>query len=92
MPSIHSEMVEMQAGSRDWAEFAEGVLEKYSYDDSFRLTRKDFMDWVNTPGKGQSASALFQEFEVRFARLSRLGRTSEYKKKENPKRKMKTKP
>ena len=33
------------------------------------------MDWVNNPDKGQNASALLQEFELRFARLSRLDRT-----------------
>ena len=51
-PHIHTEMVEIQAGCRDWAEFAEEVLEKYNYDDSSRLSRKDFMDWVNSPDKG----------------------------------------
>mgnify|MGYP000630293326 FL=1 len=74
-PHIHAEVVEIQAGCRDWAEFAEEVLEKYNYDDSLRLSRKDFMDWVNSPDKGQNASALLQEFESRFARLSRLDRT-----------------
>ena len=62
-------------GYRDWGEFAEEVLEKYNYDDSLRLSRKDFMNWVNNPDKGQNASALLQEFESRFARLSRLDRT-----------------
>ena len=33
------------------------------------------MDWVNSPHKGQNASALLQEFESRFAWLSRLDRT-----------------
>ena len=54
-------------GYRDWGEFAEEVLEKYNYDDSLRLSRKDFMNWVNNPDKGQNASALLQEFESRFA-------------------------
>ena len=56
-------------------EFAEEVLERYNYDDSLRLSRKDFMDWVNSPDKDQNASTLLQEFESRFARLSRLDRT-----------------
>ena len=57
-PLIHAEVVEIQAGCRDWAEFSEEVLEKYSYDDSLRLSRKDFMDWVNIPDNGQNASTL----------------------------------
>ena len=71
-PNIHTEMVEIQAGCRDWADFAEEVLDRYNYDDSLRLSGKDFMDWVNSPDKGQNTSALLQEFESRFAQLSRL--------------------
>jgi hypothetical protein len=33
------------------------------------------MEWVETPGKGRSESALLREFEDRFARLSALDRT-----------------
>ena len=33
------------------------------------------MDWVDSPGKGRNASALLQEFELRFARLSTLDLT-----------------
>ena len=74
-PHFHTEMVEIQAQCRDWAEFTEEVLERYSYDDSLRLSKKDFMDWVNSPDKGQNASALLQEFKSWFARLCRLDRT-----------------
>ena len=66
-PSIHMEMIEIQAGCRNFVDFAVQVLEKYSYDDSLRLLRKDFVGWVNSPKKGQNASALFQEFESRFS-------------------------
>jgi hypothetical protein len=33
------------------------------------------MEWVETPGKKRSASALLRDFEERFARLSTLDRT-----------------
>ena len=75
MPNIHTEMVEIQAGFRDWVDFAEEVLERYNYNDSLLLSRNDFMDWVNIPDKGQHASALLQEFESWFTRLSKLDRT-----------------
>ena len=58
IPHIHTEMVEIQAGCHDWVEFAEEFLERYSYDNLLWLSRKDFMDWVNSPDKGQNASAL----------------------------------
>ena len=61
--SIHTKMIEIQAGYCDWADFAKRVLEWYSYDDSIWLSKKDFMDWVDSSGKGRNASALLQEFE-----------------------------
>ena len=51
-PSIHAEVLEVQAGCRDWADFAERILERYNFDDSLRLSKKAFMDWVDNPGKG----------------------------------------
>ena len=39
------------------------------------LSKWDFMEWVETPGKGRNASALLREFEERFAQLSALDRT-----------------
>ena len=68
--SIHTEVIEIQEGYRDCADFVERVLERYNYDDSLLLSRKDFMDWFNSPSKGHNASALLQEFESWFAWLS----------------------
>ena len=72
---MHMEMIEIQAGCHDWADFAQRVLERYSYDDSLRLSKKDFMDWVENLGKGRNASTHLQEFESRFVRLSTLDRS-----------------
>ena len=33
------------------------------------------MEWIETHGKGRNTSALLQEFERRFARMSALDRT-----------------
>ena len=74
-PHIHTEMVEIQVDYRDWVEFAEEVLERYDYDDLLWLSRKDFMDWFNSPDKGQNASMVLEEFDSWFTRLSRLDRT-----------------
>ena len=61
MSSIHAEVLEVQAGCRDWADFAERILERYSFDNSLRLSKKAFMDWVDSLGKGRNALALRQE-------------------------------
>ena len=31
-PSIHTEVIEVQAGCRNWADFAERILERYNFD------------------------------------------------------------
>ena len=75
MPGIHSEVLEVQAESRTWEEFEGHLLEKYGLDDALRLSKRDFMEWVESPDKGRNVSALLWEFEERFARLSALDRT-----------------
>ena len=40
-----------------------------------RLSKLDFMEWVESPGKGRNASVLLREFEEHFACLSALDRT-----------------
>ena len=49
--------------------------EKYGLDDVRQLSKRDFMEWVETPEKGRNASMLLREFEERFARLSALDMT-----------------
>ena len=41
-PSIHTEVIEVQAGCRDWADFAEQIL--YSFDDLLRLLKR--RSWI----------------------------------------------
>ena len=40
--SIHTEVIEVQAGCRDWADFAEQIL--YSFDDLLRLLKR--RSWI----------------------------------------------
>ena len=59
----------MRAESRTWEEFEGRLLEKYGLDDALRLSKQDFMEWVESPNKGRNASVLLREFEGLFARL-----------------------
>ena len=74
-PGIHAEVLEVQAGCRTWEEFEGRLLEKCGLDDVLRLSKRDFMEWVETPEKARNASVLLWELEERFARLSALDRT-----------------
>ena len=73
--AIHAEVLEVRADCRNWEEFKGWLLERYGYDDSLRLSKREFMEWVKSSGKGRNTSALLQEFEKQFARLSALDRT-----------------
>ena len=75
MPVIHEEVLELRAGSRTWEEFKGRLLEKYGLDDALRLSKRDFMEWVESPNKGRNVSVFLREFEERFVRLSALDRT-----------------
>jgi hypothetical protein len=74
-PGIHAEVLQVREECGTWEEFEGRLLEKYGHDDAFRLSKREFMEWVETPGKGRSASALFREFEEQFAHLSALEQT-----------------
>jgi hypothetical protein len=74
-PGIHAELIEVREECGTWEEFEGRLLKKYGHDDALRLSKRKFMEWVESPGKGRSASALLRDFEERFARLSTLDRT-----------------
>ena len=61
--SIDTELFEVQAHCRNWSEFEGRLLERYDFDDSLRLSKREFMEWVKLPGKAHNTSTLLQEFE-----------------------------
>ena len=63
MSGIHAEVLEVRVESRPWEEFESRLLEKYGLDDALRLSKRDFMEWVESPGKGRNTSVLLREFE-----------------------------
>jgi hypothetical protein len=75
VPSIHAEVLEAREECGSWEEFEGQLLEKYGHEDALRLSKREFMEWVESPGKGRNASVLLRDFEERFAPLSTLDRT-----------------
>ena len=71
-PSIHVEVLEVQVNCRNWSDFEEQLLERYDFDESHWLSKKEFIDWAESPNKAQNTSVLLLEFEKRFSRLSTL--------------------
>ena len=46
MPSIHAEVLEIQATYRSWEELEERLLEWYGLDNSLCLPNRELMEWV----------------------------------------------
>jgi hypothetical protein len=74
-PSIHAEVLEVREECGTWEEFEGQLLEKYGHEDALHLSKRELMEWVESPRKGRNASALVRDFEERFAHLSTLDRT-----------------
>ena len=55
--SIHAEVLEVQGYCRNWGDFDGRLLEKYGFDDSLRMSKKDFMDWVEYWGQGRQCGS-----------------------------------
>ena len=71
-PSIHDEVLKVQADNHNWSEFQERLLERYDLNDLLQLSNREFMEWVKHPKKGRNTLVLLQELEKRFAWLSAL--------------------
>ena len=56
-PSIHIEVLVIQADCCDWGEFKEWLLKRYNLDNSLRLST-DLMDWVKLPEKGRKKEGM----------------------------------
>jgi hypothetical protein len=75
MSGIHAEVLKVRADSQTWEEFEGQLLKKYGLDDALWLSKRDFVEWVETPEKRRNALVLFREFEERFTCLSALDRS-----------------
>ena len=58
-PSIHAEVLEVEGAWQNWEEFEGRLLERYKFDDSLRLSKREFLEWCDNPGKGRNTSTLF---------------------------------
>ena len=57
-----------------WEDFDRGLLEKYVFENSMKMAKKDLMDWVESPRKGRCTITVLQEFEKQFLCLLTLDR------------------
>ena len=57
-PSIHVEVLEVQLGCQNWDEFEGLLLKRYGFNDLLQLSKREFMEWVESPRKGRNTSTL----------------------------------
>jgi hypothetical protein len=73
-PGIHGQIMTLQEGNTTWVEFKEALLNAFSLDDSTKVTRRSFEDWVASR-KSLSIMSILAEFEERYNKLSTRDRT-----------------
>uniref|UniRef100_A9U687 Predicted protein n=1 Tax=Physcomitrium patens TaxID=3218 RepID=A9U687_PHYPA len=67
----HIKMIIKTHGEK-WEDFILQLKEEYFLEDTERMTRKSFMEWVNKSNKELVATELFREIERQFLQLSRM--------------------
>ncbi|KAL3701748.1 hypothetical protein R1sor_019770 [Riccia sorocarpa] len=64
----------MSQARTKWEQFARLMREHYFLEDSERVTKKLFLEWVEQPDKKLSTTALLKEFDSKFSLLRRVER------------------
>ncbi|KAL3686248.1 hypothetical protein R1sor_004270 [Riccia sorocarpa] len=74
-PELREHVKVLIAVSRNnWEQFSRAMREQYFVEDADRVTKRSFLEWVEQPNKGLSATALLREFDTRYSLLTRMER------------------
>ncbi|MCO5600155.1 hypothetical protein L7F22_054263 [Adiantum nelumboides] len=70
VPKLKARIAKIQAQKgAEWQDFKKALKEKYSLEDSQRVTKQSFMKWIKQWNKGLFAQELLREFEKRYDQL-----------------------
>jgi len=70
VPDIRERVREIRERSQSWSEFAELLRDEYFEEDSERMTKRSFLEWVERrPGDNMSPNELLKDFEKKFSQL-----------------------
>ena len=73
VPEIREHVRAIKDGhGRNWEELKLALKEEYFMEDSERVTKRTFLEWVAKPKEGFSITEIFREFERRYAQLTRM--------------------
>jgi hypothetical protein len=67
VPEIHVRVHEISGLVTSWARFEERLRDEYFDEDTHRVTKRSFLDWVEQqPGKLMGQNKLLREFEEKY--------------------------
>ena len=70
VPDIRDRVQEIRKVVISWAEFAERLRDEYFDEDSERMTKRSFLEWVEQrPGNNMVPNELLRDFEKKFGQL-----------------------
>ena len=77
VPEIRGRVKELkESDGEKWETFIQALKEEYFMEDSERVTKRTFLEWIARPNKGLSANELLREFERQYVQLTGTERTT----------------
>ena len=77
VPEIRERVRELkESDGENWETFMQALKEEYFMEDSERVTKRSFLEWIARPNKGLSANELLREFERQYVQLTGTERTT----------------
>jgi len=71
VPEIRGRVRELrERDGRSWNAFIQALKEEFFMEDSERVTKRTFLEWIARPNKGLSANELLREFERQYVQLT----------------------
>ena len=71
VPEIRGRVRELkESDGENWVGFIHALKEEFFMEDSERVTKRTFLEWIARPNKGLSANELLREFERQYVQLS----------------------
>lgn len=77
VPEIRGRVRELRENDGGtWGAFVQALKEEFFMEDSERVTKRTFLEWVVRPNKGLSANELLREFERQYVQLTGTEKTT----------------
>lgn len=71
VPEIRGRVRELkESDGESWEAFVQALKEEFFMEDSERVTKRTFLEWIARPNKGLSANELLREFERQYVQLT----------------------